>query len=96
MPGLRNTLKEYAAGRLHSGSSEGPVVDSPKQAVAIALDEGRKAGENVPPPKKKKGKFKHHHAKAMEAFDKGDTTTAMSTSSSRFSRASVLGQDHHQ
>jgi hypothetical protein len=32
-------MKEYKAGELHSGSKSGPVVQSRKQAVAIALSE---------------------------------------------------------
>ena len=38
----RKVMKEYAAGKLHSGSKTGPVVKSRKQAVAIALSEARK------------------------------------------------------
>lgn len=36
-------MGEYGKGELHSGSAKGPVVKNPKQAVAIALSEGRKA-----------------------------------------------------
>jgi hypothetical protein len=32
-------MKEYGAGKLHSGSKKGPMVKSRKQAVAIALSE---------------------------------------------------------
>lgn len=39
---VRKVMKEYKAGKLHSGKG-GPVVKSQKQAVAIALSEGRKA-----------------------------------------------------
>lgn len=35
-------MSEYKAGELHSGKN-GPVVKNPKQAIAIALSEGRKA-----------------------------------------------------
>ncbi len=38
VPGV---MKEYGQGKLHSGSSKGPVVTSHKQAVAIALSEQR-------------------------------------------------------
>lgn len=37
-------MGEFKAGELHSGSAAGPVVKNPKQAVAIALSEARKAG----------------------------------------------------
>ena len=45
-------MEEYQAGSLHSGSKEGPVVKSRKQAVAIGLDEARRAGAKVPKRKK--------------------------------------------
>lgn len=35
-------MHEYKAGNLHSGKN-GPIVKSPKQAVAIAISEGKKA-----------------------------------------------------
>jgi len=39
----RKVMKEYAEGKLHSGSKSGPKVKSRKQAVAIALNEARKS-----------------------------------------------------
>lgn len=41
------TMAEWKAGTLHSGSKTGPVVKSQRQAVAIALSQARKAGEDV-------------------------------------------------
>jgi len=38
MPGVEKTMREFKAGRLHSGSSTGPLVTNPKQAIAIALN----------------------------------------------------------
>lgn len=38
-------MGEYKEGKLHSGSKKGPEVTSRKQAVAIALSEGRKAAK---------------------------------------------------
>lgn len=40
-------MGEYKAGTLHSGSKKGPAVTSRKQAVAIALSEGRKAAKKA-------------------------------------------------
>jgi hypothetical protein len=36
-------MGEFAKGKLHSGSKKGPKVTSRKQAIAIAMSEGRKA-----------------------------------------------------
>lgn len=41
-------MSEYKKGELHSGSKKGPLVKNPKQAVAIALSEARKAGAKIP------------------------------------------------
>lgn len=41
-------MGEYKRGELHSGSKRGPVVKNPKQAIAIALSEARKAGAKIP------------------------------------------------
>jgi hypothetical protein len=40
---ISSTMHEWGQGKLHSGSKKGPVVKSQKQAVAIALSQGRKA-----------------------------------------------------
>jgi hypothetical protein len=40
---MAQTFHEYGERDLHSGSKSGPVVRKPKQAVAIALSQGRKA-----------------------------------------------------
>jgi len=39
---VEKVMKEFKKGDLHSGK-KGPVVKNPKQAVAIALSEARKA-----------------------------------------------------
>jgi hypothetical protein len=43
MAKVRRTFREFKAGTLHSGSKKGPTVRSRKQAIAIALSQGRKA-----------------------------------------------------
>ena len=40
---ISKVMREYGAGKLHSGSKKGPVVKSEKQALAIALSEAGKA-----------------------------------------------------
>jgi hypothetical protein len=42
---ISKTMHEWGKGSLHSGSKKGPVVKSQKQAVAIALSQGRKASK---------------------------------------------------
>ncbi len=41
-------MKEH---KLHSGSKKGPIVTNPKQGIAIALSEARKAGAKIPKKK---------------------------------------------
>lgn len=41
---IGKVMGEYKEGTLHSGKG-GPVVKSQKQAIAIALSEGRKAAK---------------------------------------------------
>jgi hypothetical protein len=41
---VRQTMHEFKTGSLHSGSKRGPAVRNRKQAVAIALNQARKAG----------------------------------------------------
>lgn len=45
---ISKVMGEFKSGALHSGSKKGPEVTNPKQAVAIALSEARKAGAKVP------------------------------------------------
>ena len=45
---ISKVMGEFKSGKLHSGSKEGPEVSNPKQAMAIALSEARKAGAKVP------------------------------------------------
>lgn len=45
---VAKVMSEFKRGELHSGSKSGPEVTKPKQAVAIALSEARKAGAKIP------------------------------------------------
>ena len=42
---MTKVMGEFGKGELHSGSKQGPIVKNPKQAVAIAYSEARKAGK---------------------------------------------------
>ena len=50
---MSGVYDEFKAGKLHSGSSSGPVVRNRKQAIAIGLSEQRQMGKKVPKPKDK-------------------------------------------
>ncbi len=40
---IKKVMKEFKEGKLHSGSKKGPKVKNPKQAVAIAYSEAKRA-----------------------------------------------------
>lgn len=42
---LHRVMTEFATGKLHSGSANGPKVQNRKQAIAIALSEQKKANK---------------------------------------------------
>lgn len=42
---VEKTMAEFKAGTLHSGSKTGPRVTNRRQAIAIALSQAEKAGE---------------------------------------------------
>ena len=63
---IHKVMHEFKHGELHSGSKHGPEVSNRKQAVAIALSEGRKAEHGgyehkVNHSDKHMGSSKHHH-----------------------------------
>ncbi len=40
---IKKVMHEFKEGELHSGSKKGPVVTNPKQAIAIAISEKKRA-----------------------------------------------------
>ena len=62
---VSKVMREYKKGELHSGSKRGPVVRNPKQAIAIALSEARKAGADIP-KKAAGGKMTPQDRRALE------------------------------
>lgn len=57
---IKKVMTEFKEHKLHSGSKKGPMVDNPKQAIAIGLSEARKAGAHIPKKAKKKKMRKHY------------------------------------
>ena len=55
---IAKVMGEFASGKLHSGSKKGPEVKNPKQAMAIAMSEARKAGAKMPTKKATGGPVK--------------------------------------
>ena len=54
MAGVGPTLREWKAGKLHSGSKHGPIVRSRAQALAIGLSEMRRMGKRIKKPKRRR------------------------------------------
>lgn len=52
---IKKVMKEFSEEKLHSGSKKGPIVENPKQAVAIGYSEAKKSKAKLP---KKFGKVK--------------------------------------
>lgn len=50
---VKKVMHEWKAGKLHSGSKKGPVVEDHKQAVAIALHESNQAKKGRAASRKK-------------------------------------------
>ena len=49
---IKLAMEHFKEGKMHSGKKTGPVVTNPKQAIAVALSMGRKAGARIPKKKK--------------------------------------------
>jgi len=62
---MGKVMGEFASGKLHSGSKKGPEVTNPKQAVAIAMSEARKAGAKKPMKKAEGGGVFNERGKRM-------------------------------
>jgi len=49
---IEKVMREFKEKKLHSGSKKGPRVKKKAQAIAIAMNESRKAGSLIPKKKK--------------------------------------------
>lgn len=56
---VKGVMREFKGGLLHSGSSRGPVVKNPKQAIAIALSEQQQRAVNSHPNAARLGAWLH-------------------------------------
>jgi hypothetical protein len=56
---MHTEMHKFSQGKLHSGSSKGPVVTNPKQAIAIGLSESHQSK----PPSQRKGYARSDHHK---------------------------------
>jgi hypothetical protein len=56
--GVRQEMHKFGQGKLHSGSTTGPKVTNPKQAIAIALSE---AGMSKKSPRSGNTLYKTEH-----------------------------------
>jgi hypothetical protein len=65
---VKKVMHEFKHGELHSGSKQGPLVQSRPQAIAIALSEQRAAGGGKPAPVKKKKHMFAKHPVSKRAF----------------------------
>lgn len=54
----KDIMPMFKQHRLHSGSSDGPIVTNPHQAKAIQISYARKEGANIPEKGKSKAKRK--------------------------------------
>jgi len=53
---VADEMHKFGQGQLHSGSSKGPVVTNPKQAIAISLSQAKKKkGSANPTPNARRG-----------------------------------------
>lgn len=66
---IAKVMGEFKAGTLHSGSKKGPEVKNPKQAVAIAMSEARKAGAKMPMKKAEGGGVFNERGKRATAAE---------------------------
>ena len=79
---IAKVMGEFKSGELHSGSKKGPEVKNPKQAVAIALSEARKAGAKIPVKKADGGPVRR--PSAGESVESGNRMAEMEAKEERF------------
>ena len=52
---VHHVIREFEAGKLHSGSKKGPKVKNIRQAIAIGISEAKKRGYKTGSKRKGKG-----------------------------------------
>lgn len=63
----KDILPLFKAHRLHSGTSDGPIVKNPHQAKAIQISYARKEGANIPEKGESRAKSKRKSVGQMIA-----------------------------
>jgi hypothetical protein len=88
---MAKVMGEFASGKLHSGSKKGPEVKNPKQAVAIAMSEARKAGAKKPTKKAAGGPVKMGEGGTFNERGKRATMAELAAEDRRMAGRAVEG-----
>jgi hypothetical protein len=88
---MAKVMGEFASGKLHSGSKKGPEVKNPKQAVAIAMSEARKAGAKMPTKKAAGGPVKMGEGGTFNERGKRATMAELAAEDRRMAGRAVEG-----
>jgi hypothetical protein len=88
---IAKVMGEFASGKLHSGSKKGPEVKNPKQAVAIAMSEARKAGAKMPTKKAAGGPVKMGEGGTFNERGKRATMAELAAEDRRMAGRAVEG-----
>lgn len=93
---VKTEMHKFGKGKLHSGSTNGPVVTNPEQAIAISMSESgqskkpKKGGAEQPHPKTNPGEYD------TEPHDAGCVTAAMPGKSEEQKRGGEPHTFRHQ
>jgi len=89
---MGKVMREYGNRELHSGSKTGPTVRNPKQAIAIAYSEGRKAVGRAKGGSVEAKLEKHANMPAAQAHGPGKATKLAKGGVPTFSKVPKFGR----